>query len=108
MISFCTVSSCPWVCSWSQQKLADEAGVGIVTVRQLEAGTHQPRRSTVQVMRRCLEAAGVEFIEEDGGGAFGSPSGEADEAPRDIDLRHPEAVRWVEPLERDEIRFGQA
>lgn len=54
---------------WGQQKLADEAGVGVVTVRQLEAGTHQPRHATLQVVRRCLEAAGVEFIAENGGGA---------------------------------------
>ena len=53
---------------WSQQKLADEAGVGVVTVRQLEAGTHQPRHATLQVVRRCLEAAGVEFIDENAGG----------------------------------------
>lgn len=54
---------------WSQQDLAREAEVGIVTVRQLEAGLHQPRRATLVVVRRTLEAAGVEFIEENGGGA---------------------------------------
>ena len=53
---------------WSQQKLADKAGVGIVTVRQLEAGMHEPRRATLDVVRRCLEVAGVEFIDENGGG----------------------------------------
>ncbi|MGY8685010.1 helix-turn-helix domain-containing protein [Bradyrhizobium sp. UFLA05-153] len=53
---------------WSQQRLADEAQVGIVTVRQLEAGFNQPRRATLIVVRRTLEAAGVEFIDENGGG----------------------------------------
>jgi transcriptional regulator with XRE-family HTH domain len=53
---------------WSQQELADKAKVGIVTIRQLEAGSHQPRRATLYVVRRCLEEAGVEFIEENGGG----------------------------------------
>ena len=53
---------------WSQQDLAREAEVGIVTVRQLEAGLHQPRRATLVVVRRTLEAAGVEFIDENGGG----------------------------------------
>jgi predicted transcriptional regulator len=53
---------------WSQQTLAEKAGVGVVTVRQLEAGTHDPRRATLDVVRRCLEAAGVEFIDENGGG----------------------------------------
>jgi predicted transcriptional regulator len=55
--------------AWSQQDLASEAGVGIVTVHQLEAGTSQPRRATLDVIRRALERAGVEFIDENGGGA---------------------------------------
>jgi transcriptional regulator with XRE-family HTH domain len=54
---------------WSQQELADKAAVGVVTVRQLEAGTHEPRRATLDVIRRALENAGVEFIDENGGGA---------------------------------------
>jgi transcriptional regulator with XRE-family HTH domain len=54
---------------WSQQQLADNAGVGIVTIRQLESGIHEPRRATLDVVRRALEAAGVEFIDENGGGA---------------------------------------
>jgi predicted transcriptional regulator len=53
---------------WSQQELADTAAVGIVTVRQLEAAVHQPRRSTLTVIRLALEKAGVEFIDENGGG----------------------------------------
>jgi predicted transcriptional regulator len=53
---------------WGQGDLAQKAAVGIVTVRQLEAGTHIPRRSTVDVIRRAFEAAGVEFIDENGGG----------------------------------------
>src|SRR5262245_17761005 len=54
--------------AWSQQDLADEAGVGIVTVHQLEAGTSQPRRATLDVIRRAFERRGVEFIDENGGG----------------------------------------
>ena len=53
---------------WNQQDLAREAGVGIVTVHQLEAGTSQPRRATLQVIKRAFEKAGVEFIDENGGG----------------------------------------
>jgi transcriptional regulator with XRE-family HTH domain len=53
---------------WSQQELAQKAGVGIVTLRQLEAGAHEPRRATLEVVKRCLESAGVEFIDENGGG----------------------------------------
>ena len=53
---------------WSQQRLADAAQVGIVTVRQLESGQNQPRRATLIVVRRTLEDAGVELIDENGGG----------------------------------------
>jgi len=53
---------------WSQQELADRARVGVVTVHQLEAGTGQPRHATLEVIRRAFEAAGVKFIEENGGG----------------------------------------
>ena len=54
---------------WSQQELARNAGVGTVAIHQLESGTSQPRRATLDVVRRAFEAAGVEFIDENGGGA---------------------------------------
>jgi hypothetical protein len=41
--------------------------VGIVTVHQLETGMSQPRRATFDVIRRAFEAAGIEFIDENGG-----------------------------------------
>lgn len=53
---------------WSQQHLAEKSGVGIVTIRQLEAGANAPRRATLDVVRRALEGAGVEFIDKNGGG----------------------------------------
>jgi transcriptional regulator with XRE-family HTH domain len=53
---------------WSQQDLATTAGVSQVTVHQLEAGVTQPRRATLDVIRRAFENAGVEFIDENGGG----------------------------------------
>ena len=54
--------------NWSQGELANNAGVGIVTVRQLEADVHVPRRATLAVIRHAFETAGVEFIDENGGG----------------------------------------
>ena len=53
---------------WSQQDLANQAGVGIVTVRQIEAGSTEPRRSTLVVVRQAFEHGGIEFIDENGGG----------------------------------------
>ncbi len=54
--------------AWNQQELAQRARVGIVTVHQFEAGLSQPRRATLDVIRRAFEAAGVAFIDENGGG----------------------------------------
>ena len=54
--------------AWNQQELAQRARVGIVTVHQFEAGLSQPRRATLDVIRRAFESAGVEFIDENGGG----------------------------------------
>ena len=48
--------------------MTDRASVGIMTVHQLEKEGTQPRRATLDVIRRALEAAGVEFIDENGGG----------------------------------------
>jgi transcriptional regulator with XRE-family HTH domain len=50
---------------WSQARLAEEAAVGIVTVHQLEGALARPRRSTLDVIRRAFERAGVIFIDQD-------------------------------------------
>ena len=55
--------------SWSQYDLAQKAGIGVVTVHQIEAGISKPRRATLQVVRRAFEEAGVAFLDENGGGA---------------------------------------
>lgn len=54
--------------AWSQLDLSKKAKVGVVTVHQLEAESSQPRSATLEVIRRAFEQAGVEFIDEDGGG----------------------------------------
>ena len=51
--------------AWSQVELAEKAQVAVVTVHQLEAGSGQPRRSTLDVIRRAFEAAGIEFIDQE-------------------------------------------
>ena len=53
---------------WNQQELARRARVGIVTVHQLETGVSHPRRATLDVIQRAFKSAGVEFIDENGGG----------------------------------------
>jgi transcriptional regulator with XRE-family HTH domain len=53
---------------WTQKQLAEAARVGVVTIRQFESSDTEPRRATIDVIKRALEAAGVEFIDENGGG----------------------------------------
>src|SRR5262245_33744113 len=53
---------------WSQQELACAAGVGVATVRQLEAGAGAPRNATTETLMNTLEAAGVEFLTGNGAG----------------------------------------
>ena len=53
---------------WSTQELATEAAVGFNTVNRFESGACQPRGVTLEALRGALEAAGVEFIAENGGG----------------------------------------
>ena len=52
----------------SQKQLADAAKVGVVTIRQFESGSAQPRNATAEMIRRALDAAGVIFVEENGQG----------------------------------------
>lgn len=56
---------------WSQETLAEKSGVSLPTVKRLEAGTGEigGRASTTEAIRTALEAAGIEFIAENGSGA---------------------------------------
>jgi transcriptional regulator with XRE-family HTH domain len=57
--------------SWSQQQLAEAAGVSLPTIKRLEPGDGplQTRVETMEKLRRTLQSAGVEFIAENDGGA---------------------------------------
>jgi len=55
---------------WTAQDVAEEAGIGLATVRRAE-GTDGAVQMTVgnqRLVRQALEAAGVEFIDANGGG----------------------------------------
>jgi transcriptional regulator with XRE-family HTH domain len=55
---------------WSQSELAERAGLSVPTVKRVEAGKG-PRVSDLarEKLRTALENAGVEFIDENGGGS---------------------------------------
>ncbi len=53
---------------WSRDQLSDAAGVPVRTLDRYEKGEGSPRSGTVAAIRTALEQAGVEFIEENGGG----------------------------------------
>jgi predicted transcriptional regulator len=55
---------------WLQQDLATAAGVSVPTIKRLEAseGLVGGRNQTRNKIREALEAAGIDFIDENGGG----------------------------------------
>ncbi len=52
---------------WGVRELAEKAGVTANTVTRIENGA-DAKQSTMDKLQHALEAAGVEFIEENGGG----------------------------------------
>jgi len=56
---------------WRAQDLARAAAIGVATIRRAELTDNETSLTAANdlAIRRALEAAGVEFIEENGGGA---------------------------------------
>jgi len=63
MISNLQIRAARALLGWSQQRLADEAGLSAITVKRLEASeeTFQARFETVMRVKEAVEAAGVVF-----------------------------------------------
>jgi len=55
---------------WSAEDLARESTLGVTTIRRAELAEAQTSMTTANdlAVRRALEAAGVEFIDDNGGG----------------------------------------
>ena len=54
---------------WTLERLALESEIAPATVRRFETSERSPRGATLHRIKATLEAAGVEFIPENGGGA---------------------------------------
>jgi len=56
---------------WEQRHLAEASSVSLPTIKRLEAkpGVLAAHGLTMAAIRTALERAGIEFIEENGGGA---------------------------------------
>jgi transcriptional regulator with XRE-family HTH domain len=52
----------------SQIELAERSGIAVQTVRNYEGGETAPAHKTWLAIKRALEQAGVQFIDENGGG----------------------------------------
>jgi hypothetical protein len=55
---------------WSAEDLARKSAVGVTTIRRAELTEHKTSMTMANdlAIRRALEDAGVEFIDENGGG----------------------------------------
>jgi hypothetical protein len=55
---------------WSAEDLARSSAVGLTTIRRAELTENETSMTTANdlAVRRALESAGVEFIDENGGG----------------------------------------
>lgn len=67
-ISAAQVRAARGLLNWSRDELVTVSGVPKSTLVRLEDGATAPRASTITAIRKALEAAGVEFIPQNGGG----------------------------------------
>jgi transcriptional regulator with XRE-family HTH domain len=70
-VSVAQIKAARALLGWSQEKLASASGISIPTVKRLEAaeGALGGRPETAKKLRTALENAGIEFLDENGGGA---------------------------------------
>ena len=71
---------------WSAEELARASAVGITTIRRAELTEHRTALTAANdlAIRHALEAAGIEFIDQNGGGAGVRLREPAPETKRDL------------------------
>lgn len=55
--------------NWTVRELAAAAGVHRNTISNIEVGRYAGDASTLAMIERAMRTAGIEFIDENGGGA---------------------------------------
>ena len=78
----------------SQGELASASGVSLRTIQHFEMGQRQPIPATLDAMQRALQAAGVEFIDENGGGP--GVRLKAERVTFEQDDRSAHAIDWMD------------
>lgn len=70
MVSIKQIKAARLFLDWSQRDLAREAGLSLPTIQRMEKfGVGRSSVDNVQKLIETFEAAGIEFIDENGGGA---------------------------------------
>ncbi len=69
---------------WSQDTLAEAAGVSLPTIKRIEARADEigGRATTIQSIRDAVERAGIVFIDDDDNGGRGVRLGRRDRSRR--------------------------
>jgi len=64
MITSCQIRAARALINWSARELADKSGMGVATVRRMELaeGVPSSNAQNLELIKRTLEALGVEFI----------------------------------------------
>lgn len=68
VIQPCQCRAARGLLDWTQDHLAQEAGVSRSTIRDFENGRHVLHRSTARLIEAALLQAGVVLLDADGGG----------------------------------------
>ncbi|WP_352759777.1 helix-turn-helix transcriptional regulator [Mesorhizobium sp. M0510] len=53
---------------WTRDDLANASGLTVRTLARIESSQTIPRQTTLEALAKALEAAGIEFISQNGGG----------------------------------------
>lgn len=64
MITSCQIRAARALLNWSAQQLADQAGLGVATVRRMELaeGVPSSNAQNLAIVKASFEANGVEFV----------------------------------------------